>query len=90
MPVNEIDSKLTSLGKNERAINVSGYVHTEKVKLSQVAYDRTVTYHEKTRNHLLTQVTGFRVDDKDPKREDDLLDGFTYGIALSLGNGEGF
>lgn len=90
MPVHEIDSKLTSLGKNERAINVSGYVHTEKVKLSGIAHDRTCTYHEKTRNHLLTQVTSFRVDDKNPKREDDLLDGFSYGIALSLGNSEGF
>lgn len=90
MPVHEIDSKLTAMGKAERAINVSGYVHTEKVKLSQLAFDRSCTYHEATRNHLLTQVSSFRVDDKDTTREDDLLDGFCYGIALSLGNGEGF
>lgn len=90
MPVHEIDSKLTSLGKAERAINVSGYVHNEKVKMSRVAYDRSVMYHESERNHFLTQVTSFRVDDKDTTREDDLLDGFCYGIALSLGNGEGF
>jgi hypothetical protein len=90
MPVHEIDSKLTMLGKAERAINVSGYVHTEKVKLSSTAYDRQCVYHESHRNHLLAQVTSFRVDDKDTTREDDLLDGFCYGIALSLGNVEGF
>jgi hypothetical protein len=90
MPVHEIDSRLTMLGKAERAINVSGYVHTEKVKLSATAYDRQCVYHESNRNHLLTQVTSFRVDDKDTTREDDLLDSFCYGIALSLGNNEGF
>jgi hypothetical protein len=29
-------------------------------------------------------------DDKDNRREDDLLDTFCYGIALSLGNQDGF
>jgi hypothetical protein len=28
--------------------------------------------------------------DKDSKREDDLLDTFCYGIALTLGNSKGF
>jgi len=28
--------------------------------------------------------------DKDSKRDDDLLDAFCYGIAISLGNNEGF
>jgi hypothetical protein len=28
--------------------------------------------------------------DKDSKREDDLLDTFCYGIALSLGDNKGF
>jgi hypothetical protein len=32
----------------------------------------------------------FRIGDKDRKREDDLLDMFCYGIALALGNNEGF
>jgi hypothetical protein len=32
----------------------------------------------------------FRMGDKDPKREDDLLDTFCHGIALSLGNSERF
>jgi hypothetical protein len=44
----------------------------------------------KARNHLIEQIENFRVGDKDNKREDDLLDTFCYGIAISLGNREGF
>jgi hypothetical protein len=32
MPVHAIESKLTSMGKDERAFSVSGYVHRERVK----------------------------------------------------------
>lgn len=86
-----IDSKLTSVGKDERAISVSGYVHRGMVKLSQDAYDKTVQYKGVSRNHLLSQVVGFRIGDKEAsKRADDLLDGFVYAIAVGLGNKEGF
>ena len=40
--------------------------------------------------HLLDQVESFRIGDKKSDREDDLLDTFCYGIALSLGNNDGF
>lgn len=88
--VRAIDSKLTSVGKDERAISVSGYVHSGKVKLSRLAYDKVSQYKGATRNHLTGQVLGFRVGDKDASREDDLLDCFTYGIAIALGNSGGF
>ena len=91
LPARAIDSKLTAMGKSERAINISGYVHREKVKFTQEAFDRTVTYKGVTRNHLLAQVTGFRVGAKeDPHAQDDLLDDFTYGVALALGDAGGF
>lgn len=90
-PATPIDSKLTSLGKDGRAIDVSKYVHSGQVKLSDVAYNKVTTYKGVTRNHLLGQVTGYRVGDKEhAKRADDLLDTFTYGVALALGNAEGF
>jgi hypothetical protein len=89
-PAAGIESALTALGKDERAISVSGYVHQGLVKISRQAYDKVTTYKETTRNHLLGQVVGFRIGDKDASREDDLLDAVTYGIAIALGNEEGF
>jgi hypothetical protein len=90
MPARSIDSKLTAMGKDERAINVSGYVHRENVKYSDCAFTKVTTYKQKSRNHLLDQVEHFRIGDKKSDREDDLLDTFCYGIAIALGNKEGF
>ena len=85
-----IESKLTAMGKDERAISVSGYVHQEKVKYTEQAFNKSVIYKQRSANHLVAQIESFRVGDKKSHREDDLLDTFCYGIALSLGNGEGF
>jgi hypothetical protein len=85
-----IDSKLTSVGKDERAISVSGYVFQGKVKYTDYAYNKVSTYKQRTKNHLVDQIESFRMADKNKKREDDLLDAFCYGIAISLGNSEGF
>jgi hypothetical protein len=90
MVAHSIDSKLTAMGKDERAINVSGYVHRENVKYSEYAFNKVTTYKHKSRNHLLDQIEHFRVGDKKSDREDDLLDTFCYGIAIALGNQEGF
>jgi hypothetical protein len=50
-----------------------------------------MTYKRQSRNHLLDQIEHFRVgDNKKSDREDDLLDTFCYGIAIALGNSEGF
>ncbi len=89
-PAHAIESELTAVGKDERAISVSGYVYRGMVKMSRLAYDKVTTYKETTRNHCLGQVVGFRVGDKTSTREDDLLDCFCYGIAVALGNAEGF
>jgi hypothetical protein len=84
-----IDSKLTAMGKKERAFNAEPYVAAGDVKIVEHAYHKLVTYKGSLRNHFLSQVCGFSIDsgDRDP---DDLLDTFTYGIALSIGNSEGF
>jgi uncharacterized protein YjbJ (UPF0337 family) len=86
----EIESRLTAMGKDERAISVSGYVHQGLIKYSDRAFNKTVVYKKRSRNHLLEQVESFRVGDPRSDREDDLLDTFCYGIALALGNNEGF
>jgi hypothetical protein len=89
-PAQGIESELTSKGKDERAINASPFVHRGMVKVSREAYDKVLTFKGVTRNHMMAQILGFRVGDKDAaRRADDLLDDFTYGIALSLGGGDG-
>jgi phage terminase large subunit-like protein len=72
MPAQPIDSKLTAVGKDERAMSVSGYVHQGRVKYSAPAFHKTTTYKGHSRNHLLDQVESFRIGAKDSKREDDL------------------
>jgi hypothetical protein len=90
LPAMAIESKLTAVGKDERALNVSGYVFRGLVKYTDYAFNKVVTYKRRTKNHLMDQVESFRMGDKDNKRDDDLLDTFCYGIAISLGNSEGF
>jgi hypothetical protein len=88
-PVAAIESGLTAMGKSERAINVSPYCTAGQVKFTELAYDKTVTYKGATKNHLLTQVLSFRAGTQETAA-DDLLDTFTYGCALVLGNRLGF
>jgi hypothetical protein len=91
LPAQPIEGKLTSIGKDERAMNISGYVYSNKVKISEYAYYKETDYKEQLQNHFVHQVTGFRVGDKDAKdRADDLLDTFTYGVSIGCGNMEGF
>jgi hypothetical protein len=58
------------------------------VKIAKHAYEKVTIYKGRSRNHLLSQVTGFRIGVQD--RDDDLLDAWVYSIALGLGNAKGF
>jgi hypothetical protein len=84
-----IDSKLTAMGKDERAINAGPYTHAGDVKICAPAWERTVIFKDVSKNHLRSQVLGFRVGNAD-KIPNDLLDCFSYGVAIALGNYEGF
>lgn len=83
-----IDSKLTAVGKDERAISVSGYVFQRTVKMTQYAYEKITNFKGNHVNHLRGQVVGFRVGVDN--NYDDLLDCFCYGIAVGMGDAEGF
>jgi hypothetical protein len=90
-PASPLPAAMTAAGKDARAISVSGYVYQGKVKFSEHAFNKVTTYKGATRNHMLGQVTGFRVGDKDAAtRPDDLLDTFTYAVAVALGDSEGY
>ncbi len=84
-----IDSGLTSLSKIERALNASAYVKGGQVKFLRAALEKVTTYKGRTRNHLLSQILDFKPTTKD-QGQDDLLDCFSYGVSLGLGNAAGF
>lgn len=88
LPAMAIDSGLTSVGKDERAISVSGYVWRKMVALTQFAHEKVVNYKGNSANHFLRQVVGYRIGQKD--QADDLLDAFAYSVAIGLGNEDGF
>lgn len=87
-PARAINSKLTSLGKDERAISVSGYVYRKQVGISKYAFEKVSTYKGHTMNHFLHQVSGFKIGVEN--QEDDMLDTFCYAVAMALGNAAGF
>ena len=88
-PARPIDSKLTSLSKVERALNASPYVKGGQVKIRRAAHGKAVSYKGRTRNHLVSQVLDFRPTTRD-QGQDDLLDCFSYAVALGLGGAAGF
>jgi hypothetical protein len=91
MRAQAIESGLTAMGKDERALNASPHHYQGEVKITDVALNKVMTYNRQTLNHFTEQVTSFRMADKQAnKREDDLLDCYVYGIAIALGNSDGF
>ena len=89
--VHEIEQKFTQIGKDDRAVSIAGYHFNEKVKISEYAYLKTVPFKGATRNHLITEMAGFRLGDPDiNKKSNDLLDSYVYGVAIGCGNKFGF
>jgi hypothetical protein len=90
-PAQAINGDITSIGKDGRAVACSGSVYRGEVKFSAHALDKVVEYKGQTKNHLVSQVVGYRIGDKDAhKRADDLADGFMYGVIIGLGGPDGF
>lgn len=90
-PTQAIDGDITAVGKDGRAIGAAGPVFRGEVKISEYALDKVTEFKGQTQNHLMTQVCGYRIGDKDAaKRADDLADTFTYGVIIGLNGSDGF
>nr|MBW5853114.1 terminase [Yersinia enterocolitica] len=84
-----IKSALTSKGKDERAVLASAHHYLGKCKITREAYDKTASFKRSTANHLIKQIAGFHLADRDAhKRADDLFDCYTYGLIITFGNYE--
>jgi hypothetical protein len=88
-PAHAIDSKLTAMGKDERAIAASPYVYAGDVKITEPAFNKIKVHKRIPANHLVKQITNFRVGSKATDGLD-LLDCFTYGVLATRGNSNGF
>lgn len=89
LPAYPISGDLTAMGKDGRALNVSGYVFRGEVKFSEYAHNKVVTYKGQSRNHLISQVCGYRMGVKTPHGMD-IFDTFCYGVAIGLGDTKGY
>lgn len=87
LAVYPIESKLTSVGKDERALAISAWVMQGKVKICEEAFHKVMTFKGQTKNHLLRQIESFVIaDENNVKRADDLFDCFCYAVHLALGD----
>ena len=83
-----IESKLTSMGKEERAIAAAPYIIAGDVKITREAYDKVKVHKGRSANHLLEQIVNFRLGSKATDGLD-LLDTFCYGVLVTRGTGSG-
>jgi hypothetical protein len=81
----EIPSELVARGKDLRALAAERFINGGQVKLTKPACDRISKLKGVTRNHLLAQVAGFRIADKEAwRRSDDLVDALVYAVILAF------
>lgn len=91
LPATKVEGSFVALGKDERGLAVSEYHHQELCKIAQPCYDKMVEFKGESKNHLVSQVTGYRMADKDaPKRADDLYDAYTSALSTTFGNPDGY
>jgi hypothetical protein len=87
-PAYAIDSKLTAMGKEERAIAASPYVIAGDIKITEEAFNKTKIHKGRSANHFITEVTNFRLGSKETDGLD-LLDTFCYGVSVTRGTASG-
>jgi hypothetical protein len=81
VPADEIKSEHVARGKDLRALSVEKYINGGQVKLTAPSCNQTSKLKGINRNHLLAQVAGFRIADKDAwRRSDDLVDALIYAV----------
>jgi hypothetical protein len=83
MRVEAIDSALTAKGKEGRAWLAMRPVQRGDVKITEHAYNKLIAHKGRTANHLINQITSFRVGLKNT--EMDLLDAALYGVLIPAG-----
>jgi hypothetical protein len=87
-PAYAIDSKLTAMGKDERAIAASPYVIAQGIKITEEAFNKTSVLKGHSANHLISQVSNYRLGSKETDGLD-ALDVFCYAVSIAHGSNAG-
>lgn len=83
--VTALNSKWTAAGKDGRAFLVQDHHWSRDVMMTRDCFEKVVEYKKDRCNHLVSQITSFKVADKDAKkRADDLLDAYTYALLYCM------
>ena len=89
LKVRPIPAELTSLGKDGRALNCSGYIYEGRCCVTEEAYAKTSVYKGHSKNHFFQQATEFRMSHGTASDDDEMFDCLTYGNALAFGDRKG-
>lgn len=84
LPFQAIPSELTALGKDGRALTVSGYIYQRQVLFTEPAYTKVIGYKGRSKNHAFDQATHFRMSMGTPNDEDEMFDCLCYSTALAF------
>jgi hypothetical protein len=88
IPATALPTDWVELGKDGRALMAAPHILGGRVKLAKTAYDKRMEFKGAVHNHLVAQLTGFRLfDRKASKRADDLSDAAIYAVLRCLGDG---
>jgi hypothetical protein len=88
IPATALPTDWVELGKDGRALMAEPHILGGRVKLAKTAYDKRMEFKGAVHNHLVAQLTGFRLfDRKASKRADDLSDAAIYAVLRCLGDG---
>ena len=88
IPAMALPTDWVELGKDGRALMAEPHILGGRVKLAKTAYDKRMEFKGAVHNHLVAQLTGFRLfDRKAGKRADDLCDAAVYAVLRCLGDG---
>jgi phage terminase large subunit-like protein len=69
----------------DRAAAASRYLHTAKhVKIAKAAYEKFIEHCGVTKNHLIAQLTSFRLDEEQEGNNDELLRALLSAVRIAL------
>ena len=80
-----VNPKLVTLGKDARVLSTSNYLNQNLIHLTQYALEKEMMFKKTNTNHLIRQLSEYRINDKARhKKNDDLVDAFCYAVLESF------